>query len=44
MTDKERTEALISYLHALTLVQSTTGVKVFSEIQHVIAEIERILK
>lgn len=44
MTDKERTETLTAYLHALVTVQSQTPVKVFAEIQRVVAELEQLTK
>ncbi|MDW0110446.1 hypothetical protein [Sporosarcina aquimarina] len=44
MTEKERTDALIAYLHALVTVQSGTSVRVFAEIQRVIALLESKLQ
>jgi len=44
MTDTERINALIAYLQVLVTVNNGTTVKVFSEMQRTIAEIERLLK
>lgn len=44
MTDKEKVDALIKYLHALTVLSNDTGVKVFAEIHRTVAELERLLK